>query len=105
MDTRHSGRNTYDESDIQFILEILRTQNGNFNVSELARTLRELRPRHTYWSYQSFLTKNLRSGMNLMAKVDTINAGPSSVQALPMVMREIRTSTSSARVEIGRAHV
>ena len=69
MDTRHSGRNTYDESDIQFILEILRTQNGNFNVSELARTLRELRPRHTYWSYQSFLTKNLRSGMNLMAAI------------------------------------
>lgn len=101
MDTRHSGRNTYDESDIQFILEILRTQNGNFNVSELARTLRELRPRHTYWSYQSFLTKNLRSGMNLMAKVDTINAGPSSVQALPMVMREIRTSTSSTPSGIG----
>ena len=65
MTGRVVGRNHYDDADLAHIRSLIQLEAKPLNVSRIARALANEYPKHTYWSYLSFLQKNLRDRPDL----------------------------------------
>lgn len=65
MTGRVVGRNHYDDADLAHIRSAIQFEDRPLNVSRIARALANEYPKHTYWSYLSFLQKNLRERPDL----------------------------------------
>ena len=65
MTGRVVGRNHYDDADLAHIRSLIQLEARPLNVSRIARALANEYPKHTYWSYLSFLQKNLRDRPDL----------------------------------------
>ncbi|WFD08451.1 hypothetical protein MVES1_003827 [Malassezia vespertilionis] len=60
------SRVEYTEDDVRLILEVMHRLGAPWNISQLTREMHKARPTHPYYSYQTFLQRNMFDERNLV---------------------------------------